>query len=113
MNYIILNYQINKRVTRVVSCYPITNWVVFEFVIFNLFIIRVMFGLVNTIENLLLRTTRHELPPLVIHLLRTFFFLHLIQSIHQQACLCVCLYGCLHIIGVGMQAKALESGFES
>ena len=28
-----LNDQINKRIIRVVSCYPITNWVVFEFVI--------------------------------------------------------------------------------
>ena len=47
--YIILNYKINKRVTRVILCYLITKRVVFEFVIFNLFIIRVMFGLMNTI----------------------------------------------------------------
>ena len=33
--YIILNYQINKLVIHVVSCYPITNWVVFEFFIFD------------------------------------------------------------------------------
>ena len=50
MNYIILNYQINKRVIRVVSCSPVTTWVVFEFVIFDLFIFRVVFGLVNTVE---------------------------------------------------------------
>ena len=48
--YIILNYQINKRVIRVVSCSPVTTWVVFEFVIFDLFIFRVVFGLVNTVE---------------------------------------------------------------
>ena len=52
--YIILNYQINKRVTRVISCYTITNRVMFEFVIFDMFIIRVIFGLVNTVDNLLL-----------------------------------------------------------
>ena len=45
--YIILNYQINKRVTRVISCYTITNWVMFGYVIFNSFIIRIVFGLVN------------------------------------------------------------------
>ena len=45
--YIILNYQINKRVTRVISCYMITNWVMFEYVIFNSFIIRIVFGFVN------------------------------------------------------------------
>ena len=33
---IILNDQIKKRIIRVISCYPISNWVVFEFVIFLL-----------------------------------------------------------------------------
>ena len=32
------------------SCDPITNWVVFEFVSFDPFIIRVVFKLANTIE---------------------------------------------------------------
>ena len=50
--YIILNYKINKLVTCVVSCYLITDYVVFEFVIFYLFIIRVMIGLANIVENL-------------------------------------------------------------
>ena len=50
--YIILNYKIKKRVTCVLSCYTIINWVVFEFVIFDLFFIHVV--LVNTVENLLL-----------------------------------------------------------
>ena len=49
INYIDLNDQINKRVILVVSCYPITNCVVFEFVNFDTIIICVMFGLVNTI----------------------------------------------------------------
>ena len=31
--HINLNDQINKRVICVVSCYPNTNWIVFEFVI--------------------------------------------------------------------------------
>ena len=31
--YIILNYKINKHVTRIVSCYLITKWVVFAFFI--------------------------------------------------------------------------------
>ena len=52
--YIILNYQINKRVTCVVLCYSITNWIAFEFVISNPFIIHVVFELPNTIENRLL-----------------------------------------------------------
>ena len=38
---------------RVVSCYTIINWVVFEFVIFDPFIIGVVFGLMNPVENLL------------------------------------------------------------
>ena len=50
---ITLNYQINKLVTLVESCYTVTNWVVFGFVISDSFIIRVMFELANTIENLL------------------------------------------------------------
>ena len=44
--HIILNDQINKQVIRVVSYYLIINWVVFEFVIFDLF------GLANTVEYL-------------------------------------------------------------
>ena len=48
--YIILNYQINKLVIRVLSCYTFINWIVFEFVIFNLFIIRVVLELTNTVE---------------------------------------------------------------
>ena len=50
---ITLNYQINKRVTLVESCYTVTNWIVFEFIISDPFIIRVVFKLANTIENLL------------------------------------------------------------
>ena len=48
INYINLNDQINKRVMRVVSCYQITNWVVFKFVNFNTIIIHIVFRLVNT-----------------------------------------------------------------
>ena len=33
--HINLNEQINKQVIRVVLCYPITNWIVFQFVNFN------------------------------------------------------------------------------
>ena len=47
--YIILNYQINKRVIRVVSFYPITNWIVFEFVIFDQFIIPIVIGITNIV----------------------------------------------------------------
>ena len=54
ITYIILNYQINKRATRVVLCYMITNRVVFEYVISDPFIICVVFGLVNIVANLLL-----------------------------------------------------------
>ena len=50
---LILNYQIHERVIRVVLCYTITNWVVFEFIIFDSFIISVVFGLMNNVENLL------------------------------------------------------------
>ena len=42
--HIILNNQINKQVICVVSCYLIINWVVFECVIFDPFIICIMFG---------------------------------------------------------------------
>ena len=59
--YIILNYQINKRVTCVVLCYSITNWVVFEFVISDPFIIHVVFELANTIENRLLTRPANSL----------------------------------------------------
>ena len=41
INYIILNYQINKFVIRVISYYPIINWIVFELVILYSFILRV------------------------------------------------------------------------
>ena len=51
MIYIILDYQINKHVIRVISCYPILNWIMFEFVIFNLFIISVW---VNKYSKILL-----------------------------------------------------------
>ena len=54
--YIILNYQINKSVIRVVLCYQVINWVVFEFFISNLFIIRI----VNIVEYLLLIQLKHE-----------------------------------------------------
>ena len=37
--HIILNGQINKRVIRVVLCYPVTHRVEFEFVIFDPIII--------------------------------------------------------------------------
>ena len=37
--YIILNYKINKHVTCVISCYLITNWVLFEFINYDMFII--------------------------------------------------------------------------
>ena len=36
------NDQINKWVIHVVSCYPITNWLVFEFVTFYPIIIHVV-----------------------------------------------------------------------
>ena len=49
--YIISNYQINKQVTRVVLCYPVTNWVMFKFFIFNPFIIHVVFGSTNMIKK--------------------------------------------------------------
>ena len=49
--YIILNYQINKRVTLIASCYSNTNGVVLKFVIYNSFIIHVMF------ESIILKKT--------------------------------------------------------
>ena len=52
--YIILNYKINKQVTHVISSFTIINWIMFEFVISDLFIMHVVFGLTNTIENQLL-----------------------------------------------------------
>ena len=58
--YIILNYKINKHVTRVLLCYTIINWVMFEFFISDLFIIRVVFGLTNTIKNMLLTQPKHN-----------------------------------------------------
>ena len=59
--YLILNCQINKQVIRVILCYPITNWVVFEFVIFDQFIIFVVFGMVTTVQYLLLTQPKHDL----------------------------------------------------
>ena len=55
--YINLNDQINKRFIYV-SCYLITNRVVFEFVNFNTIIIRVVFRLTNTIKNMYVDTSR-------------------------------------------------------
>ena len=49
-----LNHQSNKHVTCVVSYYMITNWVIFEFISFNSFILRIVFELTNKIENLIL-----------------------------------------------------------
>ena len=49
INYINLNDQINKQIICVLSCYLITNWVMFEFVSFDIIIIRVIFGLMNII----------------------------------------------------------------
>ena len=56
--HINLNEQINKRVICVVSCYPIINWVMFEFVNFDKIIICVIFKLVNTVEYLCIDKTR-------------------------------------------------------
>ena len=73
--YIILNYQISKWVMRVVSCYTNTNWVIFEFVIFDLLIIRVVFGLANTIESLLLtRPTNTNYHPYLNPTPQSLFF---------------------------------------
>ena len=58
--YIILNYQINKWVIRIISCCQITNWVVFEFVIFDPFIIHVVFKMANTVEYLLFTRPNHN-----------------------------------------------------
>ena len=58
--YVIFNYQINKRVTYIISCYQITNWVVFKFFIFDQLIIRVVFEMTNTIEYLLLTLSKHN-----------------------------------------------------
>ena len=41
--YIILNYQINKRATLIASCYLNINRIVFKFIIYNSFIIHVIF----------------------------------------------------------------------
>ena len=61
--YIILNYQINDQVTRVLSCYSIINRIMFEFVIYDQFIIHVMFELTNTIKKPVIDTIHeHRLP---------------------------------------------------
>ena len=58
--YIILKYQINKQVIRIVLCYPITNEIMFEFFfIFDPFLIRVVLGLGNT--TVIDTTREHEL----------------------------------------------------
>ena len=49
INYINLNDQINKQIICVLSCYPITNLVMFEFINFDIIIIRIRFGLTNII----------------------------------------------------------------
>ena len=59
--YIILNYKINKQVTHVISSFTIINWIMFEFVISDLFIMHVMFDLTNTIEDPLLTRSKHDL----------------------------------------------------
>ena len=61
--YIILNYQINKQIILSINI----NWIIFEFVISNPFIIRVMFGLTNTVKKPIIDMIHeHELPPLSI-----------------------------------------------
>ena len=45
INYINLNDQINKRVRLIVSCYLITNLIIFEFINFDTIIIGIMFRL--------------------------------------------------------------------
>ena len=49
INYINLNDQINKQIICVLSYYPITNLVMFEFINFDIIIIRIRFGLTNII----------------------------------------------------------------
>ena len=46
------------HIIRVVSCYLIINWIVFEFVNFDTIIIRVVFGLANTMEYICIDTTQ-------------------------------------------------------
>ena len=58
INHINLNDQINKWVMCVELCYPIINGIMFEFVNFDTIIIRVVFGVVNTIEHLYVDMTR-------------------------------------------------------
>ena len=58
INYINLNDKINKRVICVVTCHPITNWVVFNFVNFDTIIIPIVFGLANIVEYMYVDTTR-------------------------------------------------------
>ena len=55
--YIILKYQINKQVIRIVLCLP--NKIVFEFFIFDPYLIRVVIGLANT--TVIDTTHEHEL----------------------------------------------------
>ena len=57
INYIYLNDQINKQVICGVSCYLITNWVIFKFINFDTIIIRVIFGLTNTEKYLYIDMT--------------------------------------------------------
>ena len=58
INYINLNDQINQWVMYVMSCYPITNRVVFEFVNFDMIIIRVVFELTNIIKYMYIDMTQ-------------------------------------------------------
>ena len=71
--HINLNDQINILVIRVVSCYPITNWVVFEFDNFDTIIIRVMFGLGNPVEYLCIDPTQLLIGSLVSFILCLHF----------------------------------------
>ena len=61
---IIIHININDQINNglYMSCYPITNWVVFEFVNFDTVIIRVVFGLTSIVEYLSIDMTRtgHE-----------------------------------------------------
>lgn len=45
---------------HVMFCYLITKWDIFEFIILNLFIIHVVFGLAKTLEYLYIDTTQTQ-----------------------------------------------------
>ena len=44
----------------VVLCYPITNWIVFEYIYFLPIISRVVFELTNLIEYMVLTQPKHD-----------------------------------------------------